>query len=373
MKKRKLNIKYDAIVIGAGPAGAICAYKLAKIGKKVLLVEKQKLPRNKACTGIVTQEAMNIIKKETGKSPKKKCVFPYYYNVFTYYMQYHSLPINIEIHEKEKCYSFNRSEFDLWLVNRVKEQSVDVIEECTYIEIVYMSNELVKTKLMLRKNGQIEYVEIESKYLIAADGMNSKIRTQLFPERSVIKKNFCRQEYYEGTCSLDPHGYHTFVTNPVAEEPIWVFFKDKYIVLGFHAYSKEIIKDKRKELITYLHEKYNLKIGKFVRSEVCCETTNYTIQKIKKSKLDFVLGKKQYPILFVGEAAEVVDTISSGICVALKTGCLAAEAISVFESTKLGNNRSLYGIYKELCKDIVNDITMNWTSFYNKMGRFFEY
>ena len=32
--------KFDAIVVGAGPAGCACAYVLAREGKNVLLVER---------------------------------------------------------------------------------------------------------------------------------------------------------------------------------------------------------------------------------------------------------------------------------------------------------------------------------------------
>ena len=36
-------MKYDAVVIGAGPGGYVCAIRLAQMGKKVALVEKHKL------------------------------------------------------------------------------------------------------------------------------------------------------------------------------------------------------------------------------------------------------------------------------------------------------------------------------------------
>lgn len=42
---------YDAIVVGAGPAGASAAYELAKSGCRVLLLERAKLPRYKTCGG----------------------------------------------------------------------------------------------------------------------------------------------------------------------------------------------------------------------------------------------------------------------------------------------------------------------------------
>ena len=33
--------KYDYVIVGAGMFGSICAYELNKIGKKVLVLEKQ--------------------------------------------------------------------------------------------------------------------------------------------------------------------------------------------------------------------------------------------------------------------------------------------------------------------------------------------
>lgn len=42
---------YDAIVVGAGPAGCAAAFDLARNGLKVALIEKQALPRHKTCGG----------------------------------------------------------------------------------------------------------------------------------------------------------------------------------------------------------------------------------------------------------------------------------------------------------------------------------
>jgi geranylgeranyl reductase family protein len=44
-------LDYDLIVIGAGPAGASAAAEAAKVGLRVALIEKQRLPRHKTCGG----------------------------------------------------------------------------------------------------------------------------------------------------------------------------------------------------------------------------------------------------------------------------------------------------------------------------------
>ena len=49
---------YDAIVVGAGPSGSTCAYRLASAGASVLLLDKARYPRDKPCGGGVTIRAL---------------------------------------------------------------------------------------------------------------------------------------------------------------------------------------------------------------------------------------------------------------------------------------------------------------------------
>src|SRR5574337_1266804 len=49
---------HDAIVIGAGPAGASAARRLAQANLSVLLVERAHLPRYKKCGGGLTDKAI---------------------------------------------------------------------------------------------------------------------------------------------------------------------------------------------------------------------------------------------------------------------------------------------------------------------------
>ena len=50
--------QFDAIVIGAGPAGSTTAYDLARAGIHVLLLDKATFPREKPCGGAISARAM---------------------------------------------------------------------------------------------------------------------------------------------------------------------------------------------------------------------------------------------------------------------------------------------------------------------------
>jgi geranylgeranyl reductase family protein len=50
--------EFDAIVIGAGPAGSVCAYHLARAGASVLLLDRARFPRDKPCGGGLTGRAL---------------------------------------------------------------------------------------------------------------------------------------------------------------------------------------------------------------------------------------------------------------------------------------------------------------------------
>jgi geranylgeranyl reductase family protein len=54
---------YDVAVVGAGPAGATAAYYLAKGGKRVALLEKQRLPRDKLCGDAWCEPALEILEE----------------------------------------------------------------------------------------------------------------------------------------------------------------------------------------------------------------------------------------------------------------------------------------------------------------------
>jgi geranylgeranyl reductase family protein len=53
---------WDAMVVGAGPAGCAAAYDLAAAGQSVLLLDKHDFPRPKACAGGLTIKAVRALR-----------------------------------------------------------------------------------------------------------------------------------------------------------------------------------------------------------------------------------------------------------------------------------------------------------------------
>jgi flavin-dependent dehydrogenase len=60
MKYEIWNMKYDVIVIGAGPAGSTVSALLARAGIRVLLLEKSRFPREKLCGEFISPECLSV-------------------------------------------------------------------------------------------------------------------------------------------------------------------------------------------------------------------------------------------------------------------------------------------------------------------------
>ena len=65
---------YDALVVGAGPAGAVAAYELARAGARTLLIEKARLPRYKTCGGGITHKSVRALPPLSLRSPNAHCM-----------------------------------------------------------------------------------------------------------------------------------------------------------------------------------------------------------------------------------------------------------------------------------------------------------
>ena len=55
------TMKYDVVIVGAGPSGISCAIELQKNGISNCVIDKCDFPRKKLCGGLITQKTYNLI------------------------------------------------------------------------------------------------------------------------------------------------------------------------------------------------------------------------------------------------------------------------------------------------------------------------
>ena len=57
------DVQWDAIVIGAGPAGALAARQAAPLGLRTLLIDAKPFPRDKVCGGFLNDRALAVLRR----------------------------------------------------------------------------------------------------------------------------------------------------------------------------------------------------------------------------------------------------------------------------------------------------------------------
>lgn len=111
---------YDTIIIGAGPAGATLGYELGRRGISTLIIEGEKLPREKTCAGGITPRCFRLLDFDISSVVERTT-----YGVkFTYRFKEGC----IKRHSTPFIYTVMRSKFDHLLVRRAQEAGVSVID-----------------------------------------------------------------------------------------------------------------------------------------------------------------------------------------------------------------------------------------------------
>src|SRR5947208_819332 len=152
---------YDAVIIGAGPAGSAAGTVLAEKGHRVLILEREKFPRyhiGESLLPFTFQPLQRLglldkmrqsafVKKYSVQfvSPNGKASQPFYF--FTRY----------DRDTVAQTWQVLRSEFDLMLLNNAQARGAIVQEEVTIKELIKEDNSVVGVRGQSKDGKPIEY------------------------------------------------------------------------------------------------------------------------------------------------------------------------------------------------------------------------
>jgi flavin-dependent dehydrogenase len=300
--------RYDVLSIGGGIAGSIAARLAAESGLTSLLIERAKTPRDKPCSGI----QFGYFEKLVGRPiPKDKLCENEIYNMHII------APDGRDYQGKMKVLNFWRSTFDRWLNDLAVEEGAIFQDKSRMIGF-----EEVEGGYVVQLQTGTARREVFTRYLVAADGMSSKIRKKLRPDHYLQKAPGGAMNYYcTGEGDLDPHAL--YMVNIKAYAPImfaWIYKKDDLWVIGTGA--EHDLKDYADRFYEYVCREYNFK-GEIVRKEGFASPL----------KNGVFLGEGN--ILITGDAAGLLDAYRG---VAMDNAALSARFAvqAILEAEKKG-------------------------------------
>jgi geranylgeranyl reductase family protein len=320
------EFKFDVLIIGAGPAGSLAAKTAAENGLKVCILEKQRIGENgryKACGGALAWELVEEIDYPEDKIAR-----------IIESLELHHID-GTRFSKKGKGAVVWRSTFDKHLSDMAKQSGAIIREKEPLIRIQKKGK---KYHVITPQNSYY------SKYVIAADGVNSQTLKQL--DWPSFKKNDLIL-----TITKEMKTKRSKINNILGDDAVHLFFGKSLIPVGYAwLFPKKetitvgwgnqinLIKNSREEFNAYL----NLPI----------------VQKaLKDSKLSIfkphLIPVGLRPQIYadnafaVGDAGGIVDPISGkGIPYAMMSGKFAIDAI--LKGNKKETPKKLGNYYQKL-------------------------
>lgn len=299
---------HDVIVVGAGPAGATISYILAKEGIKVLLLEKERLGREKPCGGGLTYKTINLLHNLDLDLPEE-------------IKEVEAMGFEV-IHSDERIFIernfpivtlIRRTKFDLFLAARAKEWGAEIIEKRTVNGVKIRQNDVT----VVTKEGK----EYNGKIIIGADGVAMTVAkavglTKMLKigdfgvamvaepkvSKNIVKDNFSNPPHIKVIMSGIRGGYG------------WLFPKKEHLNIGVGSFVFKKINLMRS--MKYLLNFFDLKFN-----------------SIKYRGHMVALGGKKRKLvsnrtLLIGDSAYMVDPFSGeGIFYAIKSSSIAAPIV----------------------------------------------
>ncbi|MFA0823655.1 MAG: NAD(P)/FAD-dependent oxidoreductase [Methanomethylovorans sp.] len=323
---------YDVIVVGGGPGGAMAARTCAEKGLKVLLLEKEQVPRYKACGGAVSSKALQIIGPIDEVQPQYPC---YGASIYSPGMRH----LSHKLKDQASILVF-RSSFDHFLLKQAQQKGavINTEEKVISVDVNKEYVNVVTTK-----------AEYTAKIIIGADGVNSVVARETGLRLKWEPKGYgiCIETEVELSpedakkCVLDKELIEAYFLK--SRGYAWVFPKGNIMSIGIGLWKPITIKPAKAfdDFISFLSRERGIDLAAHIRKKY--------IHRVPVGGID----RKTYDqrVLLVGDAAGFVDPfLGEGIYYAVASGVLAGETAA----EAIHNNNSLSS-YEKKCNELFNN------------------
>lgn len=288
---------WDAVIVGAGPAGCAAAWDLATAGRSVVLLDRANFPRHKACAGGLTRKSLRALRYSVAPVVRE--------TVSAIVVEGCSGEAATLASRTAVCAMTVRRELDAFCLR----QTLAAGAEFSRIGRI-LALEETDDHVILRTEDR----SFRSRFLIGADGVHSRVRQLVEREAPAwFRRGFALEaEVHPG--GRDPADL-VFDLSPVRQGYGWVFPKGDHLNVGLYTESTGEKLD-RSRLTQYIE-------GRFGAAVWEAATGQY---------LGF--GAEDAPdaggrVLLVGDAGGFADPLTGeGIYGAIASGQAAAAAIN---------------------------------------------
>ena len=295
-----MNRTYDVIVVGSGPAGACAAWRLAKAGLSVAVIEKAVLPRYKTCGGGIVGRAMSALPMDVRQVAEQDC--------HTAQLNVHDAELSFTTHRLTPIVSMTmRSRFDFAILSAAQAAGAAVHQRCA-VENISFHGDFVALDTSAGW--------MNAKFLVAADGALGTVARKMDPADGRVLIPALEYEVTIPHDLLDRfHGTARFDFGLLPQGYAWAFPKKDHLSIGVLSMAQRG-NDLKQTIARYLDL-----LGCGFATKI--ERHGFVIP-IRPRRGPFIDKR----ILLVGDAAGFADPVTGeGISFAIRSGLLAAQAL----------------------------------------------